>query len=238
MPRIVIIPSPVFDRFRHVRAVGEALDGHLDVIIAIDDEWRDLIASSDDEELKLKLKMAVLDGISGCISGVGGACPAVVLHRSDVELLWLADDGSVRPLSMKEIVRRRELLYAVTVEPPEGVRLFRLQTYRPLEPGHRPFFDDQFENLELEMYEALYGSPDVERWRRLARATTLPRITEVISRAVKRFIMELCVFDEYNVCPGILLLNHGDRVDMKILKMTSKPDYVTRIDLAGLLADR
>jgi hypothetical protein len=221
-----------------VRVVGEALERHLDVIIAIDDEWRDLIASGDDADLMLKLKMNILDAVSGCKTGVGNVCPAVVLHHSDIELLWLADDGSVRFLSVKEMARRGELLYAVTAEPPEGVRLLRLQTFRPLERGHSLFFDRQFEDLELELYESLYGSRDAERWRRVARAATLPRIAEVVARAARRYVMELCVSGDYNVCPGVLLLNTGGRVGVKILRLTSKPEnnYVSRVDLAGLLA--
>jgi hypothetical protein len=239
VPRIVIIPSPVFDRVRHVRVVGEALDIHLDVLIAVDGDWVNLIAP-DDDDLKLKLKMHVLDAISGCITGVGVVCPAVVLHRSDIALLWLVDDGTVRFLSVKEMVRRGEILYATTpAEPPEEAKLFRLQTFKPLEPEHRPFFDDQFENLELEMYEVLHGSKDVERWRRVTRAGTLPAIADVAARATRRHVVELCVFNEYNVCPGILLSQVEDRVDVKILKISAKAEnYVARVDLAGLLANR
>jgi hypothetical protein len=239
MPRIVVIPSPFFDYFSHVRVVGEALDVHLDVIIAVDGEWAGLIASSD-EDLKLKLKMLVLDAISGCVTGIGNVCPAVVLHRSDVELIWLDEDGSAKFLSVKEMARRRELLYAYPAEePPEGVRLLRLQTYKPLEPKHRLFFDEQFEILELELYEMLYGNRDLERWRRLTGASTLPAITGAVARAARRFVEELCIFGDYNACPGMLLLNHGDRVDVKILRISSKAEnYVARVDLAGLLASR
>jgi hypothetical protein len=233
----VIIPSPVFHR-EDARVVGEALGAHLDVIIAIDDDWRDLITSFDDSELMLRLKTNILDAISGCVTGVGNVCPAIILHRSDIELVWLADDGDVRFLSVKEMLRRREILYAVTTEPPEGVKLLRLQTYRPLE--NALFFDEQFENLELEVYETLYGSSDVNRWRMLTGASTLPSIAEAVARATRRFVMELCVFGEYNVCPGILLVSDGERVDVKILRVTAKPEnnYIARIDLAGLLANR
>ena len=235
MPRIVIIPSPVFN-YTYARRVGEMLDLHVDAVIAVDDEWRGLIPNDGEEELKLRLKMAVLDAISGCVTGVGNVCPAVVLHRADVELLWLADDGSARFLSVKGMVRRGELPHAAGVEPPEGVKLFRLQTYKPLE--HARFFDEQFENLEFEVYEMLHGSKkDVERWRRLTGASTLPAIAGAVAGAARRFVMELCVFGDYNVCPGMLLSNTGDRVDVKILKLTSKPEnnYMARVDLAGLL---
>ncbi len=236
MPRIVIIPSPVFDVFSDVRAVGEALEHHLDIIIAVDDEWRDLITAYDDADLIRRLKMAVLDAVSGCRTGVGNVCPAVVLHRSDIELVWLDDDGTAKLLSVKEMVRRRELLYATLTEPPEGVRLLRLQTYKPMEPGHNLFFDMQFENLELEFYEMLYGSRDVERWERITGASTLPSIAEAVTRATKRHVMEHCVFGDYNVCPGILLTS-GDRVDVRILKISAKAEnYMAWIDLANLLA--
>jgi hypothetical protein len=236
VPRIVIIPSPIFNH-AHVRAVGEALEHHLDVIIAIDDEWRDLIPAYDDVDLMLRLKMYVLDAVSGCKTGVGNICPAVVLRHDDIRLLWLADDGSTGLLSVKEMVRRRELLYAPNVEPTEGVKLFRLQTHKPMEPEHSLFFDRQFENLELEFYELLYGSRDIERWRKLAGAGTLPAIAGAVARATRRFVAELCVFDEHNTCPGILLTSHEDRVDVKILRITAKPEnrYIARVDLAGLL---
>jgi hypothetical protein len=225
--------------YQQTKVVGEALDVHLETIIIVDDEWRDLIVSTNDEDLKLKLKMRVLDGISGCVTGIGNVCPAVVLHRSGIDLVWLADDGGVQLLSVKEMVRRGELLYAYTVEPPDGVRLLRLQTYRPLEPRHSALFDGQFENLWLELYEALYISRgDVERWRRITRAATLPEITRVATEATRRYVMEFCVFGDYNVCPGILL-THGDRVDVRILRISAKAEnYVARIDLAGLLANR
>mgnify|MGYP000187933059 CR=1 FL=1 len=236
MPRIVIIPSPVFSH-AHVRAVGEALGHHLDVIIAIDDEWRGLIPAYDDADLMLRLKMHVLDAVSGCKTGAGNVCPAVVLRHDDIRLLWLADDGSAGLLSVKEVARRRELLHAPGVEPAEGVKLFRLQTHKPMEPEHAPFFDDQFANLELEFYESLYDSRDIGRWRKLTGAGTLPAIAGAVAGAARRFVMELCVFGDYNVCPGMLLSNTGDRVDVKILKLTSKPEnnYMARVDLAGLL---
>jgi hypothetical protein len=239
VPRIVIVPSPVLD-LADVRVVGEALDSHLDVIIAIDDEWRDLILAYDDADLMLRLKMCVLDAVSGCKTGVGNICPAVVLRQDDIRLLWLADDGSTGLLSVKETARRRELLYAPGAEPTEGVKLFRLQTHKPMEPGHGLFFDRQFENLELEFYESLYNSKrDVERWRKLAGASTLPAIAGAVAGAARRFVMELCIFGEYNVCPGMLLLEHGGRVDVKILKISAKAEnYLSRIDLAGLLANR
>ncbi len=239
MPRIVVIPAPIFDS-DDVRIVGEALEKHIDTIVAIDDEWSQLISAHDNLDLALKLKMTVLDGISGCISGVGNVCHAVVLHRSDIELAWLDEDGVAKLLSVKEMLRRREILYAVTAELPKGVKLFRLQTYKPLEQKHARFFEEQFENLELEIYELLYGSADAERWRRITGAATLPRITETVARATRRFVMEFCIFDEYNICPGILLLGRDDRVDVKILRITSKPEnnYVAQIDLAGLLANR
>jgi hypothetical protein len=233
MPRIVVIPSPDF-KLDYVRTVGEAVERHLDIIIAIDDEWRDLIAHGDDMDLMLRLKTYIIDAISGCKTGVGNVCSAIILHRHDIELLWLDDDGSPRTLSVKEMVRRKELLYAYPVELPENAKLLRLQTYKPFE--HVQFFEEQFENLGLEFYEMLYGTRDVERWRRLAGATALPKIAESVARATRRFVLELCIFDEYNVCPGILLNQIEDRVDVKILKITSKPDYVARIDLAGLLA--
>jgi hypothetical protein len=237
MPRIVIVPSPVLD-LEDVRVVGEALEYHLETIIAVDDEWRDLIASGDDADLMLKLKMNILDAISGgCMTSIGNICPAIVLHRSDIALLWLDDYGSIRPLSMKEMVRRRELLYAYSLEPRDDLKLFRLQTYKPLEPGHSRFFSEQFENLELEIYEMLYGSKDLERWRRITRVTALPAIAEAVAEATRRYVMGLCVFGDYNVCPGILLTSHEDRVDVKILKISAKAEnYLSRIDLAGLLA--
>ena len=236
MPRIVIIPAPVFHR-EDVRVVGEALEKHLDIIIAVDDEWRDLIASGDDADLMLKLKMNILDAISGCVTGIGNVCPAIVLHRSDIALLWLDDYGGVRPLSVKEMVRKRELLYAYSLEPRDDLKLLRLQTYKPLE--HNRFFGEQFENLELEFYELLYGSRDVERWRKLTGAGTLPAIAGAVARAARRFVMELCVFGEYNACPGILLLDRGSQVDVKILRISAKTEnYTARIDLAGLLANR
>jgi hypothetical protein len=237
VPRLVVIPAPIF-RLDHVRVVGEAIDLHVDVVVAIDDEWRDLIAHDDDADLMLKLRMRVLDAISGCKTGVGNICPAVVLHRSDIALLWLVDDGTARFLSVKEMARRGELLYAYDLEPQDDLKLFRLQTYKPLEPGHRHFFVEQFEILELELYEALYGSRDLERWRRLARAGTLPAIAGAVAGAARRFVEELCFFGDYNICPGILLTSCENRVDVKILKITSKPDYISRIDLAGLLANR
>jgi hypothetical protein len=237
VPRIVIIPAPVFHR-EDVRVVGEALEKHLDIIIAIDDEWRDLIASGDDADLVLKLKMDILDAVSGgCMKSIGNICPAIVLHRSDIALLWLDDYGSIRPLSVKEMVRRRELLYAYSLEPRGDLKLLRLQTYKPLE--HDRFFGEQFENLELEFYELLYGSRDVERWRKLTGVSTLPSMAEAVARATRRFVMELCVFGEYNACPGILLLDRGSQVDVKILRITAKAEnYMARIDLAGLLANR
>ncbi len=239
MPRIVIIPSPAFDDFSDARVVGEALEHHLDIIIAVDDEWRDLIPVYDDADLARKLKMHIIDAISGCVTGIGNVCPAVVLHRSDIALVWLADDGAVRLLSVKEMARRGELLYATDMEPPEGVRLFRLQTYKPLEPRHRLFFEDQFENLELELYEALYGSRDVNRWRMLTGASTLPGIADAVARTARRFVAELCTFGDYNVCPGILLISREDRIDAKILRLSAKAEnYVTQVDLAGLLANR
>ena len=235
MPRIVIIPSPVFN-YTYARRVGEMLDLHVDAVIAVDDEWRGLIPNDGEEELKLRLKMAVLDAISGCVAGVGNVCPAVVLHRADVELLWLADDGSARFLSVKGMVRRGELPHAAGVEPPEGVKLFRLQTYKPLECAR--FFEDQFENLELEFYELLRGARgDVGRWKRIAKAGTLPAIAEAVARAARRYVEGLCFFGDYNACPGILLSSTGGQVDVKILKLTSKPEtnHVSRVDLAGLL---
>jgi hypothetical protein len=238
MPRIVLIPSPIFG-FNEVVEVGRAIEAHLDVIIAIDDEWKDLIPAYDDVDLMHKVKTNVLDAISGCIVGVGNVCPAVVLHRTDIVLLWLVDDGSVRFLSIKEMIRRKELLYAHDLEPSGETKLLRLQTYRPLEPKHSFFFNHQFENLELEFYEMLYSSRgDVERWRRITGATTLPAIAKTVTEATRRFVLEFCVFGEYNVCPGILLLGEN-RVDVKILKIASKSvNYVTQIDLAGLLASR
>jgi hypothetical protein len=238
VPRIVIIPAPEFG-LGYVRMVGEALENHLEIIIAVDDEWKDLIVHDDAADLMLKLKMYAFDAVSGCKTGVGNVCPAVVLHRFDIALLWLDDSGVSRLLSVKEMVRRGEMLYVATpAEPPEEAKLFRLQTFKPLEPEHRPFFDDQFENLELEMYEVLRGSKDVERWRRVTRAGALPAVAEAAARATRRYVAELCVFGDYNVCPGMLLLNAGGRVDVKILKLTSKPEnnYVVRVDLAGLLA--
>jgi hypothetical protein len=235
VPRIVIVPSPVLN-LADVRVVGEALEHHLDVIIAIDDEWRDLIASSDDADLMLKLKMNILDALSGCQTGVGNVCPAIILHRSNIEFVWLAEDGTAKLLSVKEMLRRREILYAVTTEPPEGLRLFRLQTYRPLENAR--FFDEQFENLELEVYEALYGSSDVNRWRMLTGASTLPSIAEAVARTARRYVVEHCVFSDYNVCPGVLLTSR-DRVDVRILRISSKAEnYMAQVDLAGLLANR
>jgi hypothetical protein len=237
VPRIVVIPSPMFDLYDHVVEVGRAVEAHLDVIVAVDDEWKDLIPAYDDADLTLKLKMNILDAMSGCKTGVGNVCPAVILHRSDIELLWLVDDGTTKFLSMKEMLRRKELLYATSVEPPEEIKLFRLQTFRPLEPSHSRFFNGQFENLELELYESLYGSRDVERWRRLARVATLPAITMTVAEAARRYVMELCVFGDYNVCPGILLIDRGNQVDVKILKISAKAEnYLSRIDLAGLLA--
>jgi hypothetical protein len=238
VPRIVIIPSPRFELATDVRVVGEALEHHLETIIAIDDEWRDLIASGDDADLMLKLKMYILDAVSGCKTGFGNICHAAVLHRSDIVLVWLDEDGATRFISVKDVVRRRELLYAYPAEEPEGVRLLRLQTFKPLEPRHRLFFSEQFEILELELYEMLHGNRDLERWRRLAGAGTLPSIVEAVAGAARRFVEELCFFGDYNLCPGILLLSGEDRVDVKILKITSKPDYVARIDLAGLLSSR
>ncbi len=240
MPRIVAIPSPVFV-LSDARVVGEALEAHLDTIIAVDDEWRDLIPAYDDADLMLKLKMRVLDAVSGCKTGAGNICPAIILRRDDIKLLWVADDGSSGLLSVKEMVRRGELLYAPAVEPPEGVRLLRLQTYKPMEPRHNPFFGGQFEILELETYEALYSysSRDIERWRRVTRTGTLPSIAEAVAGATRRYVAELCVFGDYNVCPGVLLLSHEDRVDVRILKISAKAeDYMARIDLAGLLAGR
>jgi hypothetical protein len=236
VPRIVIIPAPEF-RFEHTRVVGEALERHLDVIVAIDDDWRELIAHSDDADLVLKLKLNVLDAISGCTTGAGVVCPVVVLHRFDIELVWLAGNGVAELLSVKEIVRRGETPYIVPAEPPEGVKLLRLQTYKPLE--HARFFDEQFENLEFEVYGMLHVSKkDVERWRRLTGASTLPAITGAVARAARRYVMELCVSGDYNACPGILLSQAGGRVGVEILKITSKPEtnYLSRIDLAGLLA--
>jgi hypothetical protein len=236
VPRIAVIPAPVL-RKSYVRVVGEALERHLEVVIAIDDEWKDLIASGDDIDLTLKLRMRILDAVSGCKTEVGNVCPAVVLRRDDIRLLWLADDGGARFLSVKEMARRGRALYAEAEEPPEGVRLLRLQTFRPLE--HGLFFDRQFENLEFEVHEALRGSRDVERWRRLTGASTLPGIAEAMARAARRHVVESCVFDEYNVCPGMLLLEHGGRVDVKILRISAKTEnYIMQIDLAGLLADR
>jgi hypothetical protein len=240
MPRLVVVPAPVFQT-GFAPILGRALEVHLDVIVTIDDEWKNLIIeASDDYELVLKLKMYVIDAVStACKTGVGIVCPAVVLHRNDVNLIWLVDNGSVSLLSMKEMVRRGELIYATTLEELEDVKLFRLQTYKPLEHEHRRFFDYQFENLELELYEALYGSSDLERWRRLTGFATLPGITRTVVEAVKRYVAELCVFGEYNVCPGIVLTAHENRVDVKILRMTTKAEnYMTRIDLAGLLANR
>jgi hypothetical protein len=236
VPRIVIIPSPVFE-YIYAGHVGGMLDPHLDVIVEVDDEWRDLIPSDGEEDLKLRLRMAILDAVSGCATGIGVECPAVALHHRDIELLWLADDGTVRFISVKEAARRGEILYVAVVEPPEGVRLLRLQTFKPLE--YARFFEDQFENLGFEFYEMLYESRgDVNRWRRITRAGTLPSIAEAVAGAARRFVMELCVFGEYNVCPGILLNQAEGRVDVKILKITSKPEtnYISRIDLAGLLA--
>jgi hypothetical protein len=218
--------------------VGEALEKHLEIIVALDDEWRDLIPAYDDADLMLKLKMHVLDAVSGCKTGAGNRCPAVVLRHDDIRLLWLADDGTTGLLSVKEMARRRELLYAPGVEPAEGVKLFRLQTHKPMEPEHAPFLDDQFANLELEFYESLHSSKrDVERWRKLAGASTLPAIAGAVARAARRFVMELCVFGEYNACPGVLLLDRGSRVDVEILKISARAEnYIARVDLAGLLA--
>jgi hypothetical protein len=218
--------------------VGEALEFHLETIVAIDDEWKDLIIAGDDHELILKLKMDIFDAISsGCVTGIGNICPAIVLHRSDIALLWLDDYGAARLLSVKEMVRRKELLYAHGLDFRDDVKLFRLQTYRPLEPKHDLFFGEQFENLALELYEMLYGSKDVERWRRITRAGTLPSIVEAVARAARRFVVELCVSGDYNICPGILLTDSGGRVDVEILRITSKPEnnYIARVDLAGLL---
>ena len=236
MPRIVIVPAPAWE-YGYARAVGEALDPHLDVIVAVDDEWRDLISPSSDDDLKLGLKMAVLDGISGCVTGAGNVCPAVVLHRFDIELVWLAGNGTAELLSVKETVRRGETPYIMPAEFPGRARLLRLQTYKPLE--HARFFDEQFENLEFEVYEMLHGSKkDVERWRRLTGAATLPAMAGAVAGATRRFVLELCVFGDYNVCPGILLSRAEGRVGVEILKITPKPEtnYISRIDLAGLLA--
>jgi hypothetical protein len=237
MPRLVVVSAPELVQ-DFIPVLGRALEAHLDTVIAIDDEWKSLMMIDDDYELALKLKIYIIDAAStSCKTGVGIVCPAVVLHRSDIELLWLDDDGNVRFLSMKEMVRRKELIYATTTEPPEDVRLFRLQTYKPHE--HRRFFDEQFDILELEVYETLYGSRDLDRWRRITRATVLPRIAEAVAEAAKRYVMEFCVFDEYNVCPGVLLTAHGSRVDVKILKLSAKTEnYIAQIDLAGLLASR
>jgi hypothetical protein len=236
VPRIVIVPSPIFN-LKYAIEVGRAVEAHLDVIIAIDDEWRDLIASNDDVDLMLKLKMRVLNAISGCITGVGNICPAIILHRSDVALMWLADDGTTGLLSVKEMVRRNEIIYAYSLEPPEGVKLLRLQTYKPLENAW--FFDEQFENMELEVYEMLYGSSDVNRWRMLTGASTLPSIAEAVARTARRYVVEHCVSGDYNVCPGILLVDSGDRVDVKILRISAKTEnYMAQVDLAGLLANR
>jgi hypothetical protein len=239
VPRIVIVPSPIL-QLADVRVVGEALEKHLDIIVAIDDDWRDLIASADDYDLMLKLKTNILDAVSSsCMTGIGNVCPAVVLHRSDIELLWLDDHGNVRPLSVKEMLRRRELLYVYSLEFRDDLKLLRFQTYKPLEHKHSRFFGEQFENLELEFYEMLYGSRrDVERWRRLTGASTLPGMAEAVARAARRFVVELCVSGDYNICPGILLTDRGDRVDVEILKISAKAEnYVARIDLAGLLAN-
>jgi hypothetical protein len=238
MPRIVIIPSPAFN-LASVEEAGRVIEAHLDIIIAVDDEWRDLIPAYDDADLILKLKTHIIDAIFGCVTGIGNTCPAVVLHRSDIALLHLADDGTVRLLSVKEMVKRKELLYATTVEPVENSKLLRLQTYKPLE--HVCFFNDQFGILELEVYERLYDSRrDVERWRRLTRAITLPAIARAVAEATRRYVMELCIFNEYNVCPGILLTSHEGRTNVKILRITGKPEngYIAQIDLAGLLANR
>jgi hypothetical protein len=217
--------------------VGEALERHLEVVIAVDDEWRGLIGAGDDADLTLKLRMRVLGAVSGCRTEVGNVCPAVVLRRDDIRLLWLADDGGARFLSVKEMARRGRALYAEAEEPPEGVRLLRLQTYRPLE--HGPFFDGQFEHLEFEVHEALRGSRDLERWRRLTGAGTLPGIAGAVAGAARRHVMESCVFDEYNVCPGVLLLEHGGRVDVEILRISARAEnHIARVDLAGLLAGR
>jgi hypothetical protein len=234
VPRIVIVPSPVL---QDVRVVGEALEKHLDIIVAIDDDWRDLIASGDDFDLMLKLKMNILDAVSSsCMTSIGNVCPAVVLHHSDIALLWLDDHGNARPLSMKEMLKRRELLYAHSLEFRDDLKLFRLQTYKPLE--HNRFFGEQFENLALEFYEMLYGSRDIGRWRGLTGASTLPGMAEAVARAARRFVVELCVSGDYNICPGILLTDRGDRVDVEILKISAKAEnYVARIDLAGLLAN-
>jgi hypothetical protein len=232
VPRIVVIPSPVFVE-SNVVEVGRAVEAHLDIVVAIDDEWRSLIVHGDDIDLALKLKMYILDALAGCKTGTGNICPAIVLHRSDIALLWLDDYGNVQLLSIKEMIRKGELLYAYSLEPRDDLKLFRLQTYKPQE--HTRFFDEQFENLGLELYELLYGSQDLNRWRRITRATTLPEIARVVTEATRRYVADLCIFGEYNVCPGILLLGEN-RVDVKILKITSKPDYVARIDLAGLLA--
>jgi hypothetical protein len=219
--------------------VGRAIEVHLDLIVAVDDEWKNLIPADDDIDLVLKLKTTVIDALSGCKTGVGNVCPAVVLHRSDIALLWLDDYGDVRSLSVKEMVRRRELLYAYDLEHQDGLKLFRLQTYKPLEPGRRRFFSEQFENLELEIYEMLYGSKDLERWRRITRVTALPAMAGAVAEAARKYAVELCIFGEYNVCPGILLASHGNRVDVKILKISAKAEnYLSRIDLAGLLANR
>jgi hypothetical protein len=183
--------------------------------------------------------MNIIDAISGCVTGVGNVCPALILHRHDIELLWLDDYGVARFLSVKEVVRRRELLYAYDLEHQDGLKLFRLQTYKPLEPGRRRFFSEQFENLELEIYEMLYGSKDLERWRRITRVTALPAMAGAVAEAARKYAVELCIFGEYNVCPGMLLLEHGGRVDVKILKISAKAEnYLSRIDLAGLLANR
>ncbi len=234
MPRIVVIPAPVF-RKSYAGVVGEVLERHLEVVVAVDDEWRGLLGAGDDVELVLKLRMRVLGAVSGCRTEVGNVCPAVVLSRDDIRLLWLADDGGARFLSVKEMARRGRMLYAEAEEPPEGVRLLRLQTYRPLE--HDLFFDRRFENLEFEVHEALRGSRDIERWGRLTGASTLPDIAGAVAGAARRYVVEHCVFDEYNVCPGMLLLEHGGRVDVKILKISAKAEsYIARVDLASLLA--
>ncbi len=102
------------------------------------------------------------------------------------------------------------------------MRLLRLQTYRPLE--HDLFFNGQFENLEFEVHEALRGSGDIERWGRLAGANTLPGMAGAVAGAARRHVVEHYVFGEYNVCPGMLLLERGGRVDVKILRLSAEAE--------------
>lgn len=229
LPKVVVVPAPVYDRGlsreaeeevrRHL--ASEPGFGFASIEAIVDVVFNDVLPWS-------------------CLSASGVECPAVILARDDVHVVWVRADGGVELLSVREMFKTGNPLYTYDVDVPDGLKLYRLQTigYQHV----KRFWDEVFERkLREGVFETLYGwGEEIRRWRALTLTLSgnLGDLVEAIADATRRYVELLCLSGGVNMCPGILLDTTAGRMSVKILRLSRRDGFIVRMDLSSLLRRR